>query len=122
MSGGHRAPRQCDGASTNGRLFYHPHPDSAMVDPYRRSFHSMAALVPGTRAEIRYIAFRGIREACHEAGVREGDVVVCRSNGDDLLLEIPDRGTVALDGSWARFIEVDVRSPGLGAAPPMGIA
>ena len=83
-----------------------------MVEPYRRSLHSMAALVPGARAEIRYIAFRGIREACRDAGVREGDGVVCRANGSDaFVLETPDHGTVSLDGAWARFIEVDVRAP-----------
>ena len=98
--------------SPAGAFFSHPHSGVTMVDPYRRSLHSMAALVPGTRAEIRYIAFRGIREACRDAGVREGDVVVCRANGDEaLVLEVPDRGTVSLDGAWARFIEVDVRAP-----------
>lgn len=90
-------------------------PVPPMLEPYRRSLHSMAALVPGARAEIRYIAFRGIREACRDAGVREGDVVVCRANGSDaLVLETPDHGTVSLDGAWARFIEVDVRRPAAG--------
>lgn len=77
--------------------------------PYRRHLHSLAALGPGSKAEIRYIAFRGIREACEEAGLREGDVVICRSASDDrYLLETEENGTVALEGSWARFIEVDV--------------
>lgn len=79
--------------------------------PYRRHLRTLEALGPGSRAEIRYIAFRGIRDACREVGLREGDVVVCRAASEDrYLLDTERNGTVSLDGSWARFIEVDMRS------------
>lgn len=84
--------------------------------PYLRPLRTLAGLPPGTSARIRYIAFRGIREAFQDAGLGEGDVITLRgTSGAALLLEAPGRGTVSLDPRWARFIEVD---PGVVAGLP----
>lgn len=74
-----------------------------------RELRTLAAIAPGSKAEIRTIIFNGIRTACEDAGVREGDVVLCRDRGEQhILLETSSGRTAALDTSWGRFIEVDV--------------
>lgn len=69
---------------------------------------SLAAVPAGSTAEIRSIVFGGIRQALAEAGVHEGDLVVCRPvAGNRVQLENHAGELVEIEEGWARFIEVE---------------
>lgn len=69
---------------------------------------SLAGVPAGSTAEIRSIVFGGIRQALAEAGVHEGDLVVCRPGaGNRVQLENDAGKLVEIAEGWARFIEVE---------------
>ncbi len=68
---------------------------------------SLAAADTGELVEIRRILFGALRTLCSDLGVREGDVIRCRScTASQLMLETRSGRVVSLDRDWARFIQI----------------
>ncbi len=78
-------------------------PSGVSPEPVR----SLAATRTGDVVLIRRILFGTLRSLCRDLGVREGDVVHCRSgSASHLLLDTAAGRTVPIDRDWARFIQV----------------
>lgn len=66
----------------------------------------LAASEPGT-LRIERIVFGAVRTLCRRYGIREGDVIRCRSStASHVRVETRAGRTVVLARDWAKFVQV----------------
>lgn len=75
---------------------------------------SLASIRPGELLRIERILFDATRARCREAGLREGDLVLCsEATPGAIWLETMSAGEVVLERSVGRFVQVaPPRPPG----------
>lgn len=89
---------------------------SAIIDTPVRM---LASIQPGERLTIRRVIFDAVRERCAWSGLAEGSLVAClAATPVHLLLQRADGRTVAVERTWARFVEAAAADDAVPEAAP----
>lgn len=73
----------------------------------RHPVRSLAATDTGEVVQVRHILFGILRDLCSGLGIREGDILRCRTaTANHLVLETPAGRRVTFQRDWARYVQV----------------